>query len=90
MPNASRAAGAESPGTTLIAASLGAVAGVAAGNLAPAPVLVAVPLSALALAALACGLRRHPRGARVVGGGGAAGGTGGVRARGPVTRSCRP
>ena len=63
MPNTSRTSGAETPGAVLIAASLGAVAGVAAGNLAPAPPAAAVPLLGLALAALASGLTRHPRGA---------------------------
>lgn len=63
MPNSSPSSGAEPPGATLIAASLGVVAGAIAGNLAPAPALAAAPLLALALAALAFGLRRHPRGA---------------------------
>jgi competence protein ComEC len=61
MPNSSRSSDAETPGRELIAASLGVVAGAIGGNLAPAPPLAAVPLLALALAAL--GLRRHPRGA---------------------------
>jgi competence protein ComEC len=63
MPNCSRSSDAETPGRELIAASLGAVVGAIGGNLAPAPPLAAVPLVALALAALAFGLRRHPRGA---------------------------
>ncbi|MBP1619458.1 MAG: internalization-related competence protein ComEC/Rec2 [Acidobacteria bacterium] len=62
MPRSSPTSAAEAPGGLLVAASLGVVAGTAAGNFALVPPAVGAVLVLLALAAAACGARRHPSG----------------------------
>jgi len=52
---------AEAPGVALVAASLGVISGAAAGSFAVVPPAAGPWLLLLALAAVVCGARRHPR-----------------------------